>query len=67
MSHLKPYSAEWHRKRFLREAIDKYLDDYVSTEVILSDILDILHEKSTAAFKEFEYINNLEAKIYNIQ
>ena len=22
----KPYSPEWHRKRYLKEAIDKYLD-----------------------------------------
>ena len=25
----KPYSSEWHRKRYLKEALDTYFDDYV--------------------------------------
>ena len=29
----KPYSPEWHRYRYLKEAIDKYLDDYVDNQV----------------------------------
>ena len=41
----KPYSPEWHRKDFLKEALDKYLDDYASNEIIREDILDILSEK----------------------
>jgi hypothetical protein len=24
----RPYSPEWHRKRYLKEALDKYFDDY---------------------------------------
>ena len=27
----KPYSPEWHRYRYLKEAVYQYLDDYVST------------------------------------
>jgi len=30
----KPYSPEWHRKRYLQEALYKYFDDYVPTDVI---------------------------------
>ena len=42
----KPYSPEWHRKRYLREALDKYFDDYVENELIRDDIMDILHSVS---------------------
>ena len=40
----KPYSAEWHRKRYLREAIQKYFDDGDSPDVILDDLKGILVE-----------------------
>mgnify|MGYP003338691953 FL=1 len=40
----KPYSAEWSRKRYLAEAIRKYFEDDASSEVVLSDITDILQE-----------------------
>ena len=33
----KPYSPEWHRHRYLKEAIDKYLDDYVDNDIIIKD------------------------------
>ena len=59
----KPYSAEWHRYRYLKEALDKYLDDYVDNTTIVADILDILSERSENAFKEFEQINQLEGMI----
>ena len=49
----KPYSPEWHRYRYLKEAIDKYLDDYVDNDVIRDDILTILGERSEAAYAEF--------------
>ena len=49
----RPYSPEWHRKRYLKEALDKYLDDYVDNSVIINDILDILGEKSEAAYQQF--------------
>ena len=59
----KPYSPEWHRKRYLKEALDKYLDDYVENEVILEDILDILAERSESAYQEFSKVNQLESMI----
>jgi len=63
MSHYKPYSPEWHRKRYLKEALDKYLDEYIDNEVILDDISDILSERSEKAYKEFSRINDLESMI----
>jgi len=56
----KPYSPEWHRKRYLKEAIDKYLDDYVENKLIINDILEILSERSESAYKEFTKLNELE-------
>ena len=59
----RPYSPEWHRKRYLKEAIDKYLDDYEENNVILNDILDILGERSELAYQEFTKVNALETWI----
>ena len=56
----RPYSPEWHRRRYLKEALDKYFDDYVDTDVIRADILDILSERSEQAYREFMRINELE-------
>ena len=56
----RPYSPEWHRKRYLKEALDKYFDDYVDTDLIRADILDILSERSEQAYSEFTRINKLE-------
>ena len=63
----KPYSPEWHRRRYLKEALDKYLDDYVENEVILADILDILNERSGSAYAEFTKVNELEMKINSVK
>lgn len=60
----KPYSPEWHRYRYLKEALNKYLDDYVDNPTILADILDILSERSEAAHKEFVQINELESMLH---
>ena len=59
----KPYSPEWHRKRFLKEALDKYLDDYASNEIIREDILDILSERSESAYAEFTRLTELESML----
>lgn len=59
----KPYSPEWHRYRYLKEALDKYLDDYVDNATIVADILDILSERSEAAHKKFVQINQLESML----
>lgn len=56
----KPYSAEWNRKRYLKESIDRYFDDYADNAVIYSDILDILAERSEKAYQEFQKVNQLE-------
>lgn len=63
MAHYKPYSPEWHRRRYLKEAIDKYLDEQINNEVILEDLSDILSERSERAYEEFSRINDLEAMI----
>ena len=42
----KPYTVEWSRKRYLSEAIQKYFEDNVSADVIVSDILDTLEDWS---------------------
>ena len=60
----KPYSPEWHRKRYLKEAIDKYLDDYVDTDIILEDIRDILSFRSEQAYQEFTRLNKLEKQLF---
>ena len=59
----RPYSPEWHRRRYLKEALDKYFDDYVDTDVIRADILDILSERSDKAYEEFMRINQLEKSL----
>ena len=63
MMNYKPYSPEWHRYRYLKEALDKYLDDYIDNDIILGDIVSILSERSEQAYAEFTRINELEAKL----
>ena len=63
----KPYSPEWHRHRYLKEAIDKYLDDYVDPGIILEDIRDILNSRSEAAYAEFTRINEIEKSLSDWQ
>lgn len=63
MSNYKPYTTEWHRKRYLKEAIDKYLDEQIGNEIILNDLADILSERSERAYEEFNRINDLESRI----
>ena len=52
----KPYSPEWHRKRYLKEALDKYFDDYVDVETIREDIYDILHARASDAYEEYNRV-----------
>ena len=58
----KPYSQEWNRKRYLREALESYFNDYVDTDVIYEDIMDILHERSERAYKEFSRSDEFSKK-----
>ena len=57
-----PYSPEWHRKRYLQEALFKYLDDYVANDIIINDIKDILH-RSDEAYQEYSKLKELNAKL----
>ena len=59
----KPYSPEWHRKRYLKEALDRYLDDYVSNEVIHEDILSILMDRSDSAYAEWNKTEELASML----
>jgi len=61
--HYKPYSPEWHRLRYLKDAIDKYLDDYVDAEVILEDIQTILKYRSENALDEYQRVSDLQKKL----
>ena len=61
----KPYSPEWHRKRYLREALDKYFDDYVENEVIHGDIMDILSARMSAAVNEVNKVMDLQGRLNN--
>ena len=59
----KPYSHEWHRKRYLKEALDMYLNEYVDNSVIYNDILDILSDRSELAYSDFNKTTELEYMI----
>ena len=58
----KPYSQEWNRKRYLREALESYFNDYVDTDVIYEDNMDILQERSERAYDEFSRSDELSKK-----
>lgn len=59
----KPYSLEWHRYRYLKEALDKYLDDYVDNDLIMNDIFDVLESRSESAFGDFTKVTELVSKL----
>jgi len=60
----KPYSVEWSRRRYLAEAIQQYFDTDAPVDVILDDIVNILHESvvenQTRADKFQEVINGMK-------
>jgi hypothetical protein len=59
----KPYSPEWHRYRYLKEAIDKYLDDYIDNDTIMNDILGIVCDRQEKAHAEYHRLEDLELKL----
>jgi|TARA_B100000035_G_C20787410_1_gene459634 hypothetical protein len=59
----KPYSPEWHRKRYLKEALDKYLDDYVENDIIYNDLIDILKDRMIVALDEYNRADELSAML----
>jgi hypothetical protein len=44
MTYYKPYTSEWTRKRYLSEALQKYFENDVPSDVIADDIKSILNE-----------------------
>jgi|TARA_B100000035_G_scaffold40499_1_gene30500 hypothetical protein len=58
----KPYSPEWHRKRYLKEALDNYFDDCVENEVIYGDMMDILSARMSTAVNEVNKVLDLKDK-----
>ena len=61
--HYKPYSTEWHRHRYLKEAIYKYLDDGIDNDIIMEDILNIVCERQETAHAEYLKLEDLELKL----
>jgi len=59
----KPYSAEWSRKRYLAEAIQKYFEDDASAEVVLNDITDIILEWEKYHTKQVDKIQSIIKKL----
>jgi hypothetical protein len=59
----KPYSPEWHRYRYLKEAIYKYIDDYVDNDTIMNDILGIVCDRQEKAHAEYHRLEDLELKL----
>ena len=59
----KPYSPEWHRYRYLKEAIDTYIDNYVDTDTIMNDILSIVCDRQEKAHAEYHRLEELELKL----
>jgi hypothetical protein len=55
----RPYSVEWHRRRYLKEAIDAYLDENIEADVIIGDIVGILNDRAKVAGYSLEKANNL--------
>ena len=59
MTHYKPYSPEWHRYRNLKESIESYLNEYVASDVICADILDILEDRRATAEGEVSRMTDM--------
>lgn len=59
MTDYKPYTIEWSRKRYLSEALQKYFEDDVSSEIIIEDIKSVLDSWAFSYRKK-------EAKIQDI-
>ena len=47
----------------MKEAIDKYLDDYVDNDIIMDDILNIVCDRQEAAHAEYHKLEDLELKL----
>jgi hypothetical protein len=47
----------------LKEALDKYFDDYVENEVIYDDMMDILSARMSSAVNEVNKVLDLKDKL----
>lgn len=61
--HYQPYSSEWHRYRYLKEALELYFDNYVSNDIITADILNIIGERRDLAHQEYSRMTTLEEEL----
>ena len=59
----KPYTAEWSRKRYLSEAIQKYFEDDVPADVIVTDIVDTLEEWASSYKNTVDKLEEVISKI----
>lgn len=59
----KPYTAEWSRKRYLSEAIQKYFEDDVPANVIVTDIVDTLEEWASSYKNTADKLEEVISKI----
>ena len=55
----KPYSPEWTRYRYLKEAIDSYLNDCVDNQTLIQDLLTIVGERQLTAQQEYKKMSDL--------
>lgn len=60
-----PYSPEWNRNRYLKEALYTYIEDGIDNDTILQEICDILFERSEQAYQDFAKCNDLAERFKN--
>lgn len=59
----KPYTAEWNRKRYLFEAVQKYFEDDISADVIVDDIVDTLETWAATYRKQTNKLEEVLSKL----
>jgi hypothetical protein len=55
----KPYSPEWNRHRYLKEALYTYIEDGIDNDTILQEICTILYDRSEQSYQDFAKCNDL--------
>ena len=66
MANYKPYSPEWNRKRYLKEAIQSYFDDDVEVNVVVSDIFESLSDQYDYYQGRADKLNEVMTDLYRI-
>jgi hypothetical protein len=59
----KPYTAEWSRKRYLSEAVQKYFEDDIPADVIVQDIVDTLEEWASSYRSQANKLEDVLSKL----